>query len=282
MTGSLRPLRLGIVPYLNVLPLLEGLEDSFPREHWVRGTPRELAGMLERGEVDVAADSTFEGLRRAPRYRLVPGAAIGSAGPVRSVVLYSKAPLDRVRTVRLDHASLTSIHLCRILLKEGHGLEPAFRTAPRPLTASEPWEALPEDAFLVIGDAALALQGTFPFQLDLGEEWDRQAGGLPFVFAAWWVRQGLELSPEECAAFIRARQRGTARLPRIAARLPGHETAPCGGAQGVVDYLANAVRYTLGPWELEGLALFRDKLLRHGLLPHGVPEAPLACPAPVA
>ncbi len=271
----MRPLRLGIVPYLNVLPLLEGLDGDFPREGWVRATPRVQAELLERGEVDVAAVSSFEGLRRAPRYRLVPGAAIGSEGPVRSVVLYSKVPLPEVRAVLLDRASLTSIHLLQVLLKEGHGLAPELRVAPAPLTPRETWGALPEDAFLVIGDAALALQGPFPLQLDLGGEWHRQTG-LPFVFAAWWVREGLELTVEECSAFAQARERGTARIAEIVSRLPDEETTPCGGPLGVVDYLTNAVRFGLGPRELEGLALFREKLLRHGLLPQGVPEPPLA------
>lgn len=47
------PLRLGIVPYLNVLPLLEGLDARFPARDWVRATPRELAAMLADARIDV-------------------------------------------------------------------------------------------------------------------------------------------------------------------------------------------------------------------------------------
>lgn len=277
----MRPLRLGIVPYLNVLPLLEGLDRDFPAGNWVRATPRELAEMLEAQAIDVAIVSSHEGLRRAPAYRLVPGACIGSEGPVRSVMLYSKVPLAHARTVLLDRASLTSIHLCRILLAERHGLLPEFHTAPEPLTRFHPWEDLEEDAFLVIGDAALALRGKFPFQLDLGEAW-KQHTGLPFVFAAWWVRQGLELLPSEAAAFARARESGTANIHRVVARLSPEELIPYGGIAGVADYLRNAIRFELGARELEGLELFRTKLLRHGLLPSGKAEPLQASASPGA
>jgi len=43
---------------------------------------------------------------------------------------------------------------------------------------------LNEDAMVVIGDRTFELNGTFPYEYDLAEEWFKYYG-KPFVFAAW-------------------------------------------------------------------------------------------------
>jgi len=49
------------------------------------------------------------------------------------------------------------------------------------------------DALLLIGDRGmLPSNGAFAFEWDLGEEWSRWTG-LPFVFAMWIARPGVDL-----------------------------------------------------------------------------------------
>lgn len=271
----IRPLKLGIVPYINVLPLLEGLSAVYTEQKWIRATPRVLGELLACGAIDVAAVSTFEGIRCAGDYRLVPGAGIGSDGPVRSVALYAKCPLTEVRSVLVDHASLTSSNLVRILARELLGIDPGYDLSTEPLSADYDWGRGSHDAVLVIGDVALQWENEFGHKLDLGEGWKRLTG-LPFVFAGWWTRAGLQLSVAEVAAFIDARRRGQQNAATIADALPDSFAATHGGRASLRDYLAKAIRYDLGDRELEAIALFREKLLAHGLIPADTPPVTLA------
>lgn len=258
----IRPLRLGVVPYLNVLPLLEGLEEHFPMENRIRATPRELAGLLAAGEIDVATLPVFDGLRSHGRYGLVPGAAIACDGPVRSVSLFSKVPLTEIKSVLLDRSSLTSVHLVQILAAELLEIAPHYKTSNEPIHADFDWRNAKQDAFLVIGDVALEWEHQFPWKLDLGEGW-KKLTGLPFVFAAWWTREGLILSTDETEAFAQARRRGQSSVADIARR----QSTNSEEAAELQRYLSEAIRYNLGPREMEALNLFEQKLKTAGLLP---------------
>jgi chorismate dehydratase len=247
--------RVGVVPYINVLPLLDGLAEDLPGVEWVRDTPRRLGEMLQRQELDAAIVSSIEGLRRG--YRLLPGAMIGSDGPVRSVAIFSQRPIRETTTLLLDPASLTSIELGRIVLRGLYQIEPTSSVADRPFDR----DATPytDAALLVIGDTALAWEHRFPHRLDLGAAW-QQLTGLPFVFAAWWIRPEVQVTDDEIAAFRAARIRGTARIPQIIDALPADQLTRLGGRESVRQYLTQAIRYDLGERELTGLRRFEEML----------------------
>src|SRR5512142_1978002 len=78
---SLAPFRVGSVRYLNAVPLTRGLEDQV-----TFATPSELAGMLQRDELDAAMVSVTEVLQH-DRYDVLEGIAIASLGQVCSVLL---------------------------------------------------------------------------------------------------------------------------------------------------------------------------------------------------
>src|SRR5262249_8149124 len=139
---SLAPFRVGSVSYLNAVPLTRGLEEQI-----IYTTPAQLAQMLQRDELDAALVSVVEVLLN-DRYDILDGIAIASLGEVQSVLLVHPKPLEEVREVFCHTASLTSVHLLRVLLAE-RGLRPEFR----PLTSAE-LSALPDYAML-IGDPAL-------------------------------------------------------------------------------------------------------------------------------
>jgi chorismate dehydratase len=261
----MRPLTLGIIPYLNVLPLLEGLEEDFPKSQWVRGTPRELAGLLAKGEIDVAAVSTYEGLRGGESYRLVPGIGIGSDGAVRSVQLFSRLPLTQIGSVLLDRASLTSVNLARVLIAELLEISPRYDLAAEPIAPSHDWRGGEHDALVVIGDTALQWEKDFPHQLDLGAGW-KQLTGLPFVFAGWWARSDCGLEQEHIEAFQRARDRGVKNLDGIARREAELRPEWKGREETLRSYFRNATRYVVGDREMEAIGLYREKLVAHGLL----------------
>ncbi len=254
----MRPARLGAVSYLNTKPLVRGLE-SRPDLFDVRfDVPAVCATLLHEGRVDVGLIPAIEYLRGD--YRIVPDIAIGSHGVVDSVAIFSKVPIERVRTLALDISSRTSVALTRILCAKHWGTAPAF-------TPAEPDVAMMlarADAALVIGDPALDIDAARvgATKIDLGEAWKAMTG-LPFVYAAWTGRDGV-LDQEQVAELQAARARGEAELDAIA-----RETAPgdAAGADKVLHYLRDTLRYGLGEREIAGLERFHELAVDLGLAP---------------
>src|SRR5438552_2011318 len=180
LSESLAPFRVGSVPYLNAVPLTRGLEDQV-----IFVTPSKLAEMLQRDELDAALVSVTEVLFN-DRYDVLDGIAVASLGEVKSVFLAHRRPLAEVKEVYCDTASLTSVNLLRVLLAE-QGLRPEFK----PLASYE-LAAIP-DFTLLIGDPALNfLFAPHPHEIwDLGAAWF-ELTGLPFVYAVWALRRGLD------------------------------------------------------------------------------------------
>ena len=119
-----------------------------------------------------------------------------------SVKLFSRKPVSRIRTLALDEGSRTSVTLVRVLLEHKLGVRP--RLEPLPIGASV--NDTGADAVLLIGDRAIhPPAGPFDEIWDLGDEWCR-CTELPFVFAMWTARKGVELGTLE-TAFEESRKR---------------------------------------------------------------------------
>ena len=151
--------------------------------------PSRLADDLAAGRLDVALIPSIEFFQN-PDYTIVSDACIACRGPVLSVKLFSRVPVQQIRTLALDEGSRTSAALVRILLKERFGIATRdwsrCRSAPR-------WPMPAADAVLLIGDRAIhSPPGRFAEVWDLGDEWCRWAG-LPFVFAMWVAGRGVEV-----------------------------------------------------------------------------------------
>lgn len=259
--SSRSKIRVGAVSYLNTKPLIYGFEKFAPEAELVLDYPSRLADSLAAGTLDVALIPSIE-FFQDPSYTIVSDACIGCRGPVLSVKLFSRVPIDKIRTLALDEGSRTSAALVRILLHERFGLAP--QTEPLPLG-----NALAEsnaDAVLLIGDRAMhSPTGKFAEVWDLGDEWCRWAE-LPFVFAMWTARAGVDLGGID-RALESARDEGVAHLADIARR----EAAPLGLTQPeCVSYLRDNLHFHLGPRESRGLELFYKLAQKQGLAPPGV------------
>src|SRR5215831_14178958 len=110
-------LRVGAVNYLNTKPLIYGLDRIAPQAELVLDLPSRLADGLAAGRLDVALIPSIEFFQK-PDYKIVSDACIACRGPVRSVKLFSRVPLERIKTLALDEGSRTSVALVRILLRE--------------------------------------------------------------------------------------------------------------------------------------------------------------------
>ena len=94
-------IRLGAVSYLNTKPLVYGLENETALFSLRFDVPAQCAALLHEGRVDLGLIPAIEYLRGD--YRIVPGVAIGSDGPIASVAVFSRVPIGDVRDPRARH-----------------------------------------------------------------------------------------------------------------------------------------------------------------------------------
>jgi chorismate dehydratase len=245
---SLAPFRVGSVKYLNAVPLTRGLEDEI-----IFATPARLAEMLQKDEIDAGLVSITEVLFH-DRYDVLDTIAIASLGEVKSVFFAHRKPLEDVKEVFCDTASLTSVNLLRVLLAE-RGLRPEFKPLPDYQTAGR------HDAVLLIGDPALGfLFGPHEHEImDLGAAW-LELTKLPFVYAAWALRRGLENAPLR-RQLREARDFGLDTLDSIIRNRTEYDY------DFRKDYLGWHIHYHLGTDEKRGIAKFIELLRKHGLGP---------------
>jgi chorismate dehydratase len=242
--ASLAPFRVGSVPYLNAVPLTRGIEDEI-----TFATPARLAEMLGRDELDAALVSITEVLFK-DRYDVLDGIAIASLGEVQSVLLAHRKPIDEIREVYCDPASLTSVHLLRVLLAE-RGLSPEFKSLANYESAFIP------DYALLIGDPALDFfLGPHTHEIwDLGAAW-YELTRLPFVYAAWALRRGVENAALR-RQLREARDFGLDTLESIIRDRTEYDY------NFRKDYLGWHIHYHLGEDEKRGLGKFVELIRKH-------------------
>jgi chorismate dehydratase len=265
--------RIGIVHYVNSRPLSRGLLRAEAGGSLVCELlpPAAIADRLRDGTLDAGLVPSIE-LARIPGLEVVPGLAIAATHEVRSVLLVSKVPVGEIESVALDENSRTSAALVRILLAERYGLEPEYRAAGADLDGM----LAESDAALLIGDPALRVPRERYVVLDLAGEW-LETTGLPFVFAVWAMRAGVDpaLAEELRASF----EVGRAELDAIVAET----AAETGLAEAVLrDYYTRNLRFEMGPAEQAGLAEFLRRAHAAGLAPAAAPLRFAASAAPRA
>lgn len=251
-------LRIGAVNYLNTRPLVYGLAQLAPNAELVFDLPSRLADELALGGLDVALIPSIEWFGQ-PNYTIVSDACIACRGPVLSVKLFCRVPPAKICSLALDEGSRTSVALARILLAERFGLTPRLE----PLAIGAGLDDTSADAVLLIGDRAIhSPRELFAAIWDLGDEWCRWAE-LPFVFAMWTARAGVDLDGLD-VALSKARDEGLAHLEEIAAA----EAAGLGLTRPqCLAYLRDNLHFHLGPSELRGLERFRVCAAALGLAP---------------
>jgi chorismate dehydratase len=259
-------LRVGAVSYLNAKPLYYRLEEFASSIVLEMDLPSRLADRLAEDDLDVALIPSVEYLRGAAArgYAIVPGLAIAARGAVRSVKLFSRVPPGQIERLALDAGSRTSQVLAQVWLDARWGVRPARVEL---LPPGVPIEESTADAVVLIGDRAMKVaEEGFATVVDLAEAW-QELTGLPFVFALWVARAGVDLGalPE---ALLRSRAEGLAHARELAATHGpglGLDVATC------YDYLTSALSYDLGAREVAGLRRFARMAAVLGLAPEGAP-----------
>ena len=150
--------------------------------------PSEIAPALRQGLIDAGPVPLVDSFHLEDGFEPVSGFCIATADQSRSVLLYSRTPIEELTgvTVGVCSESGSSLQLLQALLQT------RFQVRP------EGYGAMDDtcDAFLVTDDQALrrrrGVRG-YPHRYDLGEEWRRWTG-LPFVYSRWYGRKAMDPS----------------------------------------------------------------------------------------
>lgn len=281
----MKRLRVSVVEYLNTAPLVWGLTHGpwMGRYELEFTVPALCADALRAGRVDIGIIPSIEYQRIADGVAM-PQMAIAARGPVRSILLLSRKPIEQVRRVALDHSSRSSAALVRVLAERRWGLRPSYEPAAPDVAAM----LTHCDAALLIGDPALAVSvrmqassrepvpaaaPRFPlpdarllFVYDLAAEWYAWTR-LPIVLALWVGRREV-MRPEVVDDFLASKAYGLARIAQIAAWAAPHLGLP----QPILEtYLRENIHYDLDADALAGLERFYQECAQVGLIEQARP-----------
>jgi chorismate dehydratase len=249
------PIRVGSVSFLNAKPLIYGLDRAADVRLSLDVPARLLDGLTDE-RYDVALLPVID-YQRLPGLRLLTAGGIGCDGATLTVRIFSPVPLDQIRTLACDTDSHTSVALARIVLARLFNVRPTFVDLAAGAVGGDV-------AVLLIGDKVVCEEPKrFPHQIDLGEGWKRLTG-LPFVFAAWIARDGVDLRdlPERLEL---AKRDGLAHLDEIIAR----HAVPRGWPPDVAKrYLGEYLKFDIGIDQLRAIRLFHQYAAEEGLIDH--------------
>ncbi len=239
--------KISIVNYTNTLPFKWALKRSklFSQIDLQEDIPSICAQKLKYGQVDLAL-VPIALLPELDTYFIESDFCIGANGKVDSVKLYSKVPLQEIKTVVLDYQSKTSITLTKILFKFFWKKEVNF------LDAKPGFENEVEgsNAIVVIGDRTFTMNGNFAYEFDLAEEWKKFCN-LPFVFAAWVSTE--KLSEDFIELFNEALKQG---IENITEAIEEDYTNKDLSKNETINYLTQRIDYRLNSNKKEALQLF--------------------------
>ena len=253
----MQQLRISAISFLNTAPLMWDFENGESAERLRRQfdisytVPSKCAEQLKEGSADIGI-IPVAAYTMIPDLVIVPDVAIACKNKVRSILLISKVPLDKIRSVATDDSSRTSAALVEIYLRKFVGIDPGFSRQKPDIKEMLQWH----DAALLIGDPALQAHPTGYYVYDMAEEWKRWTG-RSFVFAFWAIRkaalEGRGAEPNIAQVFQQSRNNGLKHITEISAAWAPKLNLP---AKLISEYLTENVDYSLDADNLEGLRLY--------------------------
>ena len=243
--------RIGRIPYLNSEVFHFGMAGEAGVElHPL--VPRALSNAASDGGLDAGPVPLVTCFELEDTFKPLGNFCISTVEKSRSILLYSKRPIDELAgaVVGVTGETSTSVRLMKVLLSIRFGVTPG-----RYVDLNES----SRDAFLLIGDEALRQRhGTpgYPYLYDLGQEWHEWTG-LPFVFARWVVRRDMADDKVHWLESLLSRsiEEGLAEVDKIAASRRDLNMTE----EEVIEYILS-FHYRLGEEELKAIAKFRTLL----------------------
>jgi len=246
----MNPLRITAVSYLNTFPFVYGIQQSGFLKNFRLDLeiPSLCAENLKNETTDISLVPAGA-IPELKQYHFISGYCIGAVGPVQTVLLLSRVPLEKITQVHLDFDSRTSVRLVKLLAANYWGISPVWKN----LAAGEASHTFSVESMVAIGDKTFSLRPYFPYIYDLAEEWVRFTD-LPFVFAVWLSREKLPdniLNPF-CRALTYGVDHKRECIEFFREKLP-----PCGDC---LEYLEKNISYPFDERKRQGLKLFLSYL----------------------
>ena len=293
-TPTLPKLRISVVQYLNTAPLVWSFTHGPLRGKYELSftVPSLCAEALRTGAVDVAIIPAIE-YQRIDDLVILPDMAIASKTRVRSLLLVSRMPIEKIRKIALDSSSRSTQALVRILCQQKWKIAPEFFEMAPDLAAM----LQRAEAALVIGDPALRLslamesgtrRGEAGEQIctasalgvegagidgdstlhiyDVVEQWRRMTT-LPAVLAVWAGRRKAA-TPEVVADFQASRHYGMRHLSEISTQAAAELNLPANKLQ---RYLTENINFSLDEENQRGLAAYFAQAAELNLIPRVKP-----------
>lgn len=182
-------LKIGKIPYANLFPIFYMLEKECDCSSYefIEGVPSSVNRMLRDGKVDVSSASSIEYLRNRDKYTFIEGHSISSIGPVGSIILFSRKPIEALdgHTILTSSQSATSVALLEVIFKKFIKIKCNLNSSDFRLQASD-FELPDAKACLLIGDDALRTKKAFTITTSLtlpSTSHDPRGGGMGEVEA---------------------------------------------------------------------------------------------------
>ncbi len=261
-------LTIGKISYANVWPIFYMLEKDADCSSYefIEGVPSALNQMLRQGIIDISPSSSIEYLKNPALYDIIENHSIDSNGPVGSVLLFSKKPLEELEgeTILITSQSETSIALLQIICRKFYGLSCRYLQTAEPIGKA----IRSHTAYLLIGDDALTEAAKWPdlHVYDLGQLWTEHTR-LPFTYALWLLRKESRREKESLVnRFVSdlegAQQHALADLKGIAAVSPFSAML---SENQLLNYW-RGISYTFSTAHKKGFDLFRQYCEELGLI----------------
>lgn len=263
---------IGKISYTNSWPVFHNFHPSslrFPAE-MVSEVPAILNRGMADGSIHVGAMSSFAYAAASDRLLLLPELSVSADGPVRSILLFSRLPLQQIAGGRIavTNTSATSVNLLKILMEKAVGGKPEYISVDPDLDRMMDQA----DACLLIGDSAIraSWQDQGYRVTDLGQLW-KEWTGLSMTFAVWAVNREAAISKpaaiaEIAEAFADSKKYGLQNLTPIIREA-------CSVIGGTASYWNGYFRnlcYDFGERQQKGLNLYFRYAYEMGLLPREV------------
>lgn len=236
-------MRIGVVPYINALPLCSYLSSPLRYE-----IPANLEKLMAEGELDVALLPIFALFKPNNYTPLFEAGVIQADGPVESVMIFYKdIHPSKAKEIFITSHSVTSVSLFKVI----YSLFWKQDLAQLKITKNENCEVQ-----LLIGDEALFFNKPGYQKVDLAQEWKKYTG-LPFVFAAWVSQKNM--AKTAFPLLKEARLKGTKEIDQI---IKNHADL-----DPVIlrRYLTKSIQYEATLQSLKAIEQFKDYCYQVGL-----------------
>lgn len=267
-----RTIRVGKIKYTNAWPVFHYFnpEQLQHAVEMVTEVPSLLNRRMLEGGLEVSAMSSFAYGQGAERFMLLPDLSVSADGPVQSILLFMREPLEKIvnGTIALTNTSATSIHLLKIVV------EKYLQGQPKYLVCEPDLRVMMQqaDAGLLIGDHAIKAdwESSGYYVADLGQLW-KEWTGCSMTFAVWAVRREAVASyPEAIAEIVRAFRASKERSRNDLLPLVHQAVQEIGGSERYWHGYFSNLCYDFGVRQQQGLELYFKYAYELGLLPHEI------------